>query len=317
VTFSLKGKKVWVAGHRGMAGSAIVRRLASEDCEILTARRDEVDLRRQERVEKWMAERRPQAVFLAAATVGGILANDTRPAEFIYDNLAIEINVIHAARASGVEKLLFLSSSCVYPRLAPQPMTEDALLTGPLEPTNQWYAAAKIAGMMLCRAYRRQYGCDFISAMPTNLYGPGDNYDPASSHVAAALQVKVHRAKTEGARVMQVWGTGKPTREFLYVDDLADALVFLMKNYTGEQHVNVGTGIETTIADLAQLIARAAAWEGRFEYDRAKPDGMPRKVMDVSRLRALGWTARTPLDEGFRKAYDWYVKNAAARVPQT
>jgi len=317
VTFSLKGKKVWVAGHRGMAGSAIVRRLASEDCEILTARRDEVDLRRQERVEKWMAERRPQAVFLAAATVGGILANDTRPAEFIYDNLAIETNVIHAARSSGVEKLLFLSSSCVYPRLAPQPMTEDALLTGPLEPTNQWYAAAKIAGMMLCRAYRRQYGCDFISAMPTNLYGPGDNYDPDSSHVAAALQVKVHRAKTEGARVMQVWGTGKPTREFLYVDDLADALVFLMKSYTGEQHVNVGTGIETTIADLAQLIARAAAWEGRFEYDRTKPDGMPRKVMDVSRLRALGWTARTPLDEGFRKAYDWYVKNAAARVPQT
>ena len=317
MTFSLKGKKVWVAGHRGMAGSAIVRRLASEDCEILTARRDEVDLRRQERVEKWMAERRPQAVFLAAATVGGILANDTRPAEFIYDNLAIETNVIHAARSSGVEKLLFLSSSCVYPRLAPQPMTEDALLTGPLEPTNQWYAAAKIAGMMLCRAYRRQYGCDFISAMPTNLYGPGDNYDPDSSHVAAALQVKVHRAKTEGARVMQVWGTGKPTREFLYVDDLADALVFLMKSYTGEQHVNVGTGIETTIADLAQLIARAAAWEGRFEYDRTKPDGMPRKVMDVSRLRALGWTARTPLDEGFRKAYDWYVKNAAARVPQT
>ena len=317
MTFSLKGKKVWVAGHRGMAGSAIVRRLASEDCEILTARRDEVDLRRQERVEKWIAERRPQAVFLAAATVGGILANDTRPAEFIYDNLAIETNVIHAARSSGVEKLLFLSSSCVYPRLAPQPMTEDALLTGPLEPTNQWYAAAKIAGMMLCRAYRRQYGCDFISAMPTNLYGPGDNYDPDSSHVAAALQVKVHRAKTEGARVMQVWGTGKPTREFLYVDDHADALVFLMKNYTGEQHVNVGTGIETTIADLAQLIARAAAWEGRFDYDRSKPDGMPRKVMDVSRLRALGWTARTPLDEGFRKAYDWYVKNAAARVPQT
>ena len=317
MTFSLQRKKVWVAGHRGMAGSAIVRRLASEDCEILTARRDEVDLRRQERVEKWIAERRPQAVFLAAATVGGILANDTRPAEFIYDNLAIETNVIHAARSSGVEKLLFLSSSCVYPRLAPQPMTEDALLTGPLEPTNQWYAAAKIAGMMLCRAYRRQYGCDFISAMPTNLYGPGDNYDPDSSHVAAALQVKVHRAKTEGARVMQVWGTGKPTREFLYVDDLADALVFLMENYTGEQHVNVGTGIETTIADLAQLVARAAAWEGRFEYDRTKPDGMPRKVMDVSRLRALGWTARTPLDEGFRKAYDWYVKNAAARVPQT
>jgi len=317
MTFSLKGKKIWVAGHRGMAGSAIVRRLAAEDCEILTARRDELDLRRQDRVEKWMADRRPQAVFLAAATVGGILANDTRPAEFIYDNLAIETNVIHAARASGVEKLLFLSSSCVYPRLAPQPMTEEALLTGPLEPTNQWYAAAKIAGMMLGRAYRRQYGCDFISAMPTNLYGPGDNYDPGSSHVAAALQVKVHRAKSEGAREIQVWGTGKPTREFLYVDDLADAAVFLMKNYSGEQHLNVGTGIETTIADLAQLIARAAGWEGRFEYDRTKPDGMPRKVMDVSRVRALGWAARTPLEEGFRKAYDWYVRNAAARVPQT
>jgi GDP-L-fucose synthase len=317
MTFSLKGKKIWVAGHRGMAGSAIVRRLAAEDCEILTARRDELDLRRQDRVEKWMADRRPQAVFLAAATVGGILANDTRPAEFIYDNLAIETNVIHAARASGVEKLLFLSSSCVYPRLAPQPMTEEALLTGPLEPTNQWYAAAKIAGMMLGRAYRRQYGCDFIAAMPTNLYGPGDNYDPDSSHVAAALQVKVHRAKSEGAREIQVWGTGKPTREFLYVDDLADAAVFLMKNYSGEQHLNVGTGIETTIADLAQLVARAAGWEGRFEYDRTKPDGMPRKVMDVSRVRALGWAARTPLEEGFRKAYDWYVRNAAARVPQT
>ena len=317
MSFSLKGKKVWVAGHRGMAGSAIARRLAAEDCEIVTARRDELDLRRQDRVEKWLGERRPQAVFLAAATVGGILANDTRPAEFIYDNLAIETNVIHAARTSGVEKLLFLSSSCVYPRLAPQPMTEDALLTGPLEPTNQWYAAAKIAGMMLCRAYRRQYGCDFITAMPTNLYGAGDNYDPDSSHVAAALQVKVHRAKSEGARAIQVWGTGKPTREFLYVDDLADALVFLMKSYSGEQHLNVGTGIETTIADLAQLIARAADWEGRFEYDRAKPDGMPRKVMDVSRLRTLGWTARTPLDEGFRRAYDWYVRNAAARVPQT
>jgi GDP-L-fucose synthase len=317
MTFSLKGKRTWVAGHRGMAGSAIVRRLAAEDCEILTARRDELDLRRQDRVEKWMAERRPQAVFLAAATVGGILANDTRPAEFIYDNLAIETNVIHAARSSGVEKLLFLSSSCVYPRLAPQPMPEEALLTGPLEPTNQWYAAAKIAGMMLCRAYRRQYGCDFISAMPTNLYGPGDNYDPDSSHVAAALQVKVHRAKSEGARAIQVWGTGKPTREFLYVDDLADALVFLMTHYSGEQHFNVGTGIETTIAELAQLIGRAAGWDGRFEYDRTKPDGMPRKVMDVSRVRALGWAARTPLEEGFRKAYDWYVRNAAARVPQT
>ena len=313
MSFSLKGKRVWVAGHGGMAGSAIVRRLATEACEILTADRDELDLRRQDQVEKWMAEQRPQAVFLAAGTVGGILANDSRPAEFIYDNLAIEINVIHAARSSGVEKLLFLSSSCVYPRLSPQPMTEDALLTGPLEPTNQWYAAAKIAGMMLCGAYRRQYGCDFICAMPTNLYGPGDNYDPGSSHVAAALQVKVHRAKREGARAIEVWGSGKPTREFLYVDDLADALVFLMKTYSGETHLNVGTSIETSIAELAQLVARAAGWQGRFEYDHSKPDGMPRKVMDVSRLSRLGWEARTPLEDGFRKAYDWYVMHAPTR----
>jgi GDP-L-fucose synthase len=311
MSFSLKGKRVWVAGHRGMAGSAIVRRLAAEDCEVLTAGRQELDLRRQEQVEKWLAERRPEAVFLAAATVGGILANDSRPAEFIYDNLAIELNVIHAARNAGVQKLLFLSSSCVYPRLAPQPMSEDALLTGPLEPTNQWYAAAKIAGMMLCRAYRRQYGCDFICAMPTNLFGPGDNYDPESSHVAAALQVKIHRAKAEGAQAIQIWGTGKPTREFLYVDDLADALVFLMKNYSGELHINVGTGIETSIAGLAELIAQVAAWKGRFEYDRGKPDGMPRKVMDVSRLRELGWSAHTPLLQGFRQAYEWYAGNAA------
>jgi GDP-L-fucose synthase len=311
MSFSLSGKRVWVAGHRGMAGSAIVRRLAAEDCEVLTAGRKELDLRRQERVEKWLADRRPQAVFLAAATVGGILANNSRPAEFIYDNLAIEVNVIEAARHCGVEKLLFLSSSCVYPRLAPQPMTEEALLTGPLEPTNQWYAAAKIAGMMLCQAYRRQYGCDFICAMPTNLFGPGDNYDPDSSHVAAALQVKVHRAKVEGAQAIQVWGTGKPTREFLYVDDLADAVVFLMKNYSGEMHINVGTGIETSIAELAELIAQVAAWRGRFEYDPTKPDGTPRKVMDVSRLRQLGWIASTPLLEGFRKAYQSYAGSAA------
>lgn len=314
--FSLKGKRVWVAGHRGMAGAAIVRRLGSEDCELVSVGREEVDLRRQEQVEKWMADRRPQAVFLAAGTVGGILANDSRPAEFIYDNLAIEANVIHAARQAGVEKLVFLSSSCVYPRLAPQPMTEEALLTGPLEPTNQWYAVAKIAGMKLCQAYRRQYGCDFISAMPTNLFGPGDNYDPDSSHVAAALQVKVHRAKTEGARSIRIWGTGTPTREFLYVDDLADAAVFLMKNYSAESHVNVGTGDETSIRELAGLIARAAGWQGRFEYDPSKPDGMPRKVMDVSRLQALGWKARTPLEEGFRSAYAWYVRNAAARQLQ-
>ncbi len=294
-----------------MAGSAIVRRLASEDCELLAVGRQEVDLRRQAEVEAWMAKTRPQAVFVAAATVGGILANSTRPGEFLYDNLAIETNVVHAAWKTGVEKLLLLGSSCIYPRLAPQPMTEEALLTGPLEPTNEWYAIAKIAGIKLCQAYRRQYGCDFVSAMPTNLYGPGDSYDPESSHVAAAMQVKVHRAKATGARQVEIWGSGSPRREFLYVDDLADALVFLMKHYSAEPHINVGTGIDITVRELAELVARISGWQGEFVYDPSKPDGMPRKVMDVSRLKALGWQARMPLEEGFRTAYAWYVANAA------
>ena len=311
MSYSLAGKRVWVAGHRGMAGSAIARRLATEGCEVLTVGRSEVDLRRQADVENWVAARKPQAVFLAAAKVGGILANDTHPAEFLYENLAIETNVIHAAYKAGVEKLLFLSSSCVYPRMAPQPMKEEALLTGPLEPTNEWYAVAKIAGMKLCQAYRRQYGCDFIAAMPTNLYGPGDNYDPASSHVAAAMQVKVHEAKERGAESLQIWGSGTPKREFLYVDELADAVVFLMKNYSGEQHVNVGTGSDMSIRELAELIAEVAGWRGRFDYDRSKPDGMPRKVMDVSRLKALGWSARISPKDGFRMAYDWYVRHAS------
>ena len=309
--YSLANKRVWVAGHRGMAGSAIARRLKSEDCELLAVARAEVDLRNQAAVERWMKDMRPQAVFLAAAKVGGILANDSHPADFLYDNLAIETNVIHGARGAGVEKLLFLSSSCVYPRLAPQPMKEGALLTGPLEPTNQWYAVAKIAGMKLCQAYRRQYGCDFISAMPTNLYGPGDNYDPETSHVAAALQLKVHGAKIRGEPTIQIWGTGKPTREFLFVDDLADAAVFLMQNYSDEMHINVGTGSEMTIRALAELIAEVAGWRGSYQYDRSKPDGTPRKVMDVSRLRELGWSARTPPREGFRAAYDWYARHAA------
>jgi GDP-L-fucose synthase len=313
--YSLAGKRVWVAGHRGMAGSAIVRRLQSEKCEILTTGRDELDLRRQSAVEAWFAERRPQAVFLAAARVGGILANHTRPAEFLYDNLAIETNVIHAAREHGVEKLLFLSSSCVYPRLAQQPMKEEALLTGALEPTNEWYAVAKIAGMKLCQAYRRQYGCDFICAMPTNLYGPGDNYDPASSHVAAAVQVKVHEAKLRGEPSMKIWGTGAPKREFLHVDELADAVVFMMQNYSDEMHLNVGTGSDMSIRELAELIAGIAGWQGSFEYDASKPDGMPRKVMDVSRLRALGWSARVAPTDGFRKAYEWYVRHSATGGP--
>ena len=316
MSYSLRGKRVWVAGHRGMAGSAIARRLQAEGCEILTATHAEVDLRRQAAAEEWIARHRPQAVFLAAAKVGGIMANHTRPAQFIYDNLAIETNVIHAAREAGVEKLLFLSSSCAYPRLAPQPMTEDALLTGPLEPTNEWYAIAKLAGMKLCQAYRRQYGCDFICAMPTNLYGPGDNYDPDSSHVAAALQVKVHAAKVAGARSLEIWGTGKPTREFLYVDELADAAVFLMQTYSDERHVNIGTGSEISIRGLAELVAEVAGWSGKLEFDTAKPDGMPRKVMDVSRLRALGWSSRVAPREGFRRAYEWYVSHVAERQAQ-
>jgi GDP-L-fucose synthase len=311
--YSLKGKRVWVAGHGGMAGSAIVRRLASEDCEVLTVGRSVVDLRRQESVEQWMSVHRPQAVFVAAGTVGGIIANSTRPAEFLYDNLLIEANVIHAAWRTDVEKLLFLGSSCIYPRLAPQPMTEEMLLTGPLEPTNEWYAVAKIAGIKLCQAYRRQYGCDFISAMPTNLYGPGDNYDPQSSHVAAAMQVKIHRAKETGAKTIEIWGSGTPRREFLYVDDLADALAFLMQRYSGEPHVNVGTGVDITIRELAELVAKVAGWQGEFVYDPTKPDGMPRKVMDVSRLKDLGWQAKTPLEDGLRIACQWYSENVAGQ----
>jgi GDP-L-fucose synthase len=311
--YPLKGKRVWVAGHRGMAGSAIVRRLQTEDCELVTVGREDVDLRRQSEVETWMAKTRPQAVFVAAATVGGILANSTRPAEFLYDNLAIETSIIEAARKTGVEKLLLLGSSCIYPRLAPQPMKEEALLTGPLEPTNEWYAVAKIAGIKLCQAYRRQYGCDFISAMPTNLYGPGDNYDPQSSHVAAAMQVKVHRAKQTGAKTLEIWGSGAPRREFLYVDDMADALVFLMKHYSEDEHINVGTGIDITVRELAELVSGIAGWIGEFVFDRSKPDGTPRKVMDVTRLRAQGWQAKVPLEEGLRNAYEWYIRNASVR----
>ncbi len=309
--FPLAGKRVWVAGHRGMAGSAIVRRLASADCEVITAGREVVDLTRQKETEEWLATSRPDAVFLAAAKVGGIHANNTRPAEFLYENLAIETNVIHAAYRAGVKKLLFLGSSCIYPRDAAQPMREDALLTGPLEPTNEWYAIAKIAGLKLCQAYRRQHGCDFISAMPTNLFGPGDNYDLEQSHVVGALLVKIHRAKKARAPSVEIWGTGKPRREFLYVDDLADALVFLMERYAQEETINVGTGTDMTINELAAAIADVVGYRGRFVHNAARPDGMPRKLMDVSRLTALGWTAKTPFREGMERAYDWFVRNAA------
>jgi GDP-L-fucose synthase len=310
--FPLAGRRVFVAGHRGMVGSALLRRLAAEKCALLTVARGEVDLRRQEQVERWFAAERPDAVFMAAATVGGILANDTRPAEFIYDNLAIAANVVEAARRSGVRKLLFLASSCIYPRLAPQPMAEEALLTGPLEPTNQWYAVAKIAGLKLCAAYRRQYGSDFITAQPTNLYGPGDTYDLAASHVVPALIAKTHRAKLAGAPEVEIWGTGTPRREFLHVDDLADALVFLMERYSGEGHINIGCGEDVSIRELAQMIAEVVGYEGGFRYAREKPDGAPRKLLDVAKLTALGWRPGIPLRAGLEDAYRWFCVNATS-----
>ena len=308
-TFTLKDKRIWVAGHRGMVGAAVVRRLETEDCEILTAGRDTADLRRQAETEDWIAEVRPDAIVLAAATVGGIQANDTRPADFIYDNLAIETNVIEAARRVGVGKLLLLGSSCIYPRLAPQPMTEEALLTGALEPTNQWYAVAKIAGIKLCQAYRRQFGLDFISAMPTNLFGSGDNFDLENSHVAAALLRKAHEAKRDHAETLTIWGSGTPRREFLYVDDCADALVHLLARYSGEKHINIGTGQDVTIRELAETVAGVVGYKGAFRYDTTKPDGTPRKLLDVTRLRELGWTATTTLRDGLAKTYDWYVSH--------
>src|SRR5260221_749539 len=312
--FSLTGRRVFVAGHRGMVGSALVRRLAREDCEILTGGRDELDLRQHGDVEGWLAEKRPSVVFLAAATVGGIVANDTRPAEFIYDNLAIEANLIEGARRIGVEKLMFLGSSCIYPRLAPQPMSEDALLTGPLEPTNQWYAIAKIAGLMMCAAYRRQYGCDYISAMPTNVYGPGDNFHPTQSHVVAALIAKNHHAKVAGAKEVEIWGTGAPRREFLYVDDLADGIVFLMKHYSAEAHVNIGCGSDISISEFAALIAEVVGFRGSFIYAKDKPDGAPRKLLDVSRINALGWMSQTPLREGLRRTYAWFLDHVGEPI---
>ncbi len=305
--FPLAGRRVFVAGHRGMVGSAVVRRLASEGCEILTAGREEVDLRRQQPTEEWMALHRPDAVIVAAATVGGILANATRPADFLYDNLAIAANLIHAAHQAKVAKLLFLGSSCIYPKFARQPMGEDQLLTGPLEPTNEWYAISKIAGIKLCQAYRRQHGADYISAMPTNLYGPGDNFDLTQSHVVPALIRKIDEARRSGAPSVEIWGSGTPRRELLYVEDLADAVVFLLKRYSGDEHVNVGTGTDLTIAELAQTIAAVVGYRGAFVYDRSKPDGTPRKLLDVSRLAALGWRATTGLEEGLRRSYDWYL----------
>jgi len=309
--FSLSGQRVFVAGHRGMVGSALARRLAREDCQILTVEHRDVDLRRQDGAESWIEKARPDVVFVAAATVGGILANDTRPGEFLYDNIMIAANIMEASRRIAVKKLLFLGSSCIYPRLAPQPIPEEALLTGPLEPTNQWYGIAKIAGLKMCAAYRRQYGCDFISAQPTNLYGPGDNYDLTGSHVVSALLVKIHQAKVTGAPEVEIWGTGRPKREFMHVDDLADALLFLMHNYSGEQHINVGWGKDITITGLATTVAGVVGYTGKFRYASEKPDGVPRKLLDVSRLAAMGWQPRISLRSGLADAYKWYVENVA------
>jgi len=301
--FDLKGARVFVAGHKGMVGSALVRRLASERCEVLTVDRALVDLNRQAETERWLAEAKPDAVIVAAAKVGGIFANEQFPADFIADNLAIALNAIHGAYLARVKKLLFLGSSCIFPKHAPQPMTEEMLLTGPLEPTNEWYAIAKIAGIKLCQAYRQQYGVDFISAMPTNLYGPGDNYHPEHSHVPAALIRRFHEAKENNVPAVTVWGTGSPTREFLSVDDLADACVFALKHYSGAQFLNVGTGQEITIRDFAHLVREIVGYRGDLLFDASRPDGMPRKVLDVSALAALGWRAQTPLREGMAAAY--------------
>ena len=303
MNFDFADKKVWVAGHRGMVGSAVVRRLAAEPCHVVTAGRDTLDLRDQRAVFAWLEAERPDLAIIAAARVGGIHANDTFPAEFLYDNLVIEANVIEGARRAGVTKLVFLGSSCIYPKLAPQPIPEDALLTGPLEPTNEWYAIAKIAGIKLGQAYRRQYGMDCISAMPTNLYGPGDNYHLANSHVVPALIRKAHEAELAGAEQIEVWGSGSPLREFLHVDDLADAVVFLARSYSQDEHINVGSGMEVTIHDLAEMVCRVVGFRGRLVWDASKPDGTPRKLMDSSRLAALGWTAKIRLEEGLRRTY--------------
>jgi GDP-L-fucose synthase len=309
-TFELRGKRVFVAGHRGMVGSATVRRLATENCEIVTASRDELDLRDQAAVRRWIADRKPDAVILAAAKVGGILANDRSPADFLYENLILATNVIEGAFRSEVQKLLFLGSSCIYPKFAAQPISEDALLTGALEPTNEWYAIAKIAGLKLCQAYRRQYGVDYISAMPTNLYGPGDNFDLSTSHVVPALMRKAHEAKRAGRKTLTVWGSGTPMREFLHVDDAADALVFLLKNYTGESHVNVGSGKDITIADLARTVVSVVGLDAEITFDPTKPDGTPRKLMDASRLFATGWRPRYSLRSGLEQTYAWLLQKA-------
>jgi GDP-L-fucose synthase len=306
-----KDAKIYVAGHRGLVGSAIIRRLRQDDFKnLVTATSREVDLREQSAVREFFAAERPEYVFLAAAKVGGILANNEYPADFIYQNLMIEANVIESARLNEAKKLLFLGSTCIYPKLAPQPLREGYLLTGPLEPTNEWYAVAKIAGIKLCQAYRRQYGCRFISAMPTNLYGPEDNFDLETSHVMPALIRKFHEAKVDNQPSVTVWGSGKPLREFLHVDDCAAACLFLMQNYEGEEIVNIGMGKDISIADLSTIIRRVIDYKGEIIYDASKPDGTPRKLVDTAKINHLGWRAGIPLKEGIRRTYQWFLDNA-------
>lgn len=309
--YSLAGKRIWVAGHRGMVGSALVRRLEREQCEILTVDRKALDLRRQAEVEAWLGSIRPDAIFVAAATVGGIHANATRPADFIFDNTTIATNIIHGAHLAKASKLMFLGAACIYPRLAPQPMSEDCLLQGPPEPTNEFYSVAKIAGVKLCQAYRKQHGCDFISVVPANLYGPGDRFDALSGHVIPGLMQRADEARTTGAPELSVWGTGKALREFMHVDDCADALVFLMQHYSDSPLINVGTGIETSIGELAETMCRIVGYRGRLVFDTSKPDGMPRKGLDSSRVLKMGWRPGISLKEGLADTYGWFIENIA------
>ena len=311
-SYDLSGKRIWVAGHTGMVGSAIVRRLRREACTVITADHRDLDLTRQAAVDAWVADQRPDAIFLTVGRVGGIHANSTLPAEFLYDNLMIAANVIHAAHVADVGRLLFLGSSCIYPREAPQPIPESALLTGPLEPTNEWYALAKIAGIKLCQAHRREYSRDYVAVMPTNLYGPGDNFHPLHSHVPAALLSRFHEAKLANTAEVEIWGTGTPLREFMHVDDMADACVFLMRHYSGDDIVNIGSGDEVSIADFAHLVAAAVGYGGALRFDPTRPDGMPRKLLDTTRLRELGWCCQIPLGEGLRDYYDWFLKNSSS-----